>query len=337
MGALTDTSVLPAVVQKYWDRKLLSRALPAVVHNRAAQRRPLAMRSGKVMAFRRMESLGIDTAPLIEGRPPTGEQLTYTDLNVTIQQWGNYVPMTDLVEITTDHPVLNETNKLLAEQSARVIDSLLRDVAVATTNKFYGGNAANRASILGVDQKVDVTLFDRINRNLQSNNATMFSEMIAASVKYATFPIRESWLCITTPEVYFSLQNLPGWVSVEEYGSTGPVMANEVGSYRNFRFLVSTLAKKYLGGGGTFDSSDAKATSGLCDVHTILVFGKEAIASVPLEGDSLQNIIKPLGSGGTSDPLNQHATSGWKHTGARVILNDAFMAVAEVAVANVTP
>lgn len=336
MGALTDTGTLPAVVQNYWDRKLLVRALPQVVHGRVAQRRPLAMRSGKQMSFRRMESLPIGLVPLVEGVPPAGRALTYTDVAVTIQQWGDYVPLTDLVEMTTDHPVLNETNSLLAEQSVRVIDSLLRDVCAAGTNVFYGGGVGARASLTTTTHKVDTALFDRINRNLLSNNARMFTEMVGASVKVSTFPIRPAWLCITTPEVYFTLEHLPGWISVEEYSSTGPVMECEVGSYKNFRFLVSTLAKSWAGGGGTA-SGDVKSTTSNADVHAILVFGRDAVGNVPLEGDSLKNIIKPLGSGGTSDPLNQVATSGWKHTGARIRLNENFMARAEVTVADVTP
>jgi len=39
----------------------------------------------------------------------------------------------------------------------------------------------------------------------------------------------------------------------------------------------------------------------------------------------VKNIIKPLGSAGTADPLNQRATSGWKATFVAKILNNAFM------------
>ena len=37
------------------------------------------------------------------------------------------------------------------------------------------------------------------------------------------------------------------------------------------------------------------------------------------------NIVKPLGSAGSSDPLDQRETSGWKASLTAVILNDAFM------------
>lgn len=336
MAALTDTSTLPAVVQRFWDRVLLVRALPAVVHGRVTQRRELKKRNGKVMMFRRMESLPLTVSPLVEGTPPTGRQLTKTDISVTIQQWGDYVPLTDLVQMTTDHPVLDETNKLLAEQSVRVVEALTRDVAAASTNKFFGGGVAGRANLASPAHKVDGALLDRINRALLAANASMFTSMIAPTVKFNSYPIRPAWIVITTPEVYFTLEHMPGWISVEEYGSQGPVMRHEVGAYRNFRVLVSTMAKSYPGGGDTA-VGDVKSTGGLADVHTLAVFGQDAIAQVPLEGDSLQNIIKPKGSAGTADPLDQVGTSGWKHTGARIRLNEAFMAVAEVTVADNNP
>jgi len=39
----------------------------------------------------------------------------------------------------------------------------------------------------------------------------------------------------------------------------------------------------------------------------------------------MKNIVKAFGSGGTSDPLDQRATSGWKASFVGRILNDAFM------------
>jgi N4-gp56 family major capsid protein len=46
----------------------------------------------------------------------------------------------------------------------------------------------------------------------------------------------------------------------------------------------------------------------------------------------MKNIVKPLGSAGTADPLEQRATSGWKATFVAKILNDAFLVRVEHAV-----
>ena len=61
------------------------------------------------------------------------------------------------------------------------------------------------------------------------------------------------------------------------------------------------------------------------DVYATLVFGANAYGVCPLAGQAMQNIIKPLGSAGAADPLNQRATSGWKATTTTKILNEAWM------------
>ena len=49
-------------------------------------------------------------------------------------------------------------------------------------------------------------------------------------------------------------------------------------------------------------------------MYSTLVLGKDAYKTVEIEGEGMHTIIKPHGSGGTSDPLNQRATQGWKTT-----------------------
>jgi len=317
-------------VQSYFDRKLLMRALPYLAYDRVAQRRGLKQRSGNTLVFRRFEALALALAPLNEGAPPTGKQLSKTDISVTLQQWGDYVTLTDFGRATVESDLLNEASDVLGEQAGQSMDALLRDVASAGTTVFYGNAVAARANLVGAAQKIDGAVLDRATRFLLEQNAKMFTEIISASSKFATFPIRDAYLAITHPDVIFSAQEMPGWISVEEYASDGQVMPGEVGAYKNIRFLQTTQAKVLPGGGGTAVAGEVKSTGGLADVFMINLFGKEAIATCPLDGMSMENIIKPLGSAGVADPLNQLSTSGWKHTGARKILNDNFMARIEV-------
>lgn len=68
-----------------------------------------------------------------------------------------------------------------------------------------------------------------------------------------------------------------------------------------------------------------------CDVYSTLVLGSNAYGVTMIEGGGLENIIKQLGSGGTSDPLNQKATCGWKSTKTAEILTQTFMIRVETA------
>lgn len=47
-------------------------------------------------------------------------------------------------------------------------------------------------------------------------------------------------------------------------------------------------------------------------VYASLFLGKDAYATIDIEGGGTEVIVKPKGSAGTADPLNQRSTIGWK-------------------------
>ncbi len=73
--------------------------------------------------------------------------------------------------------------------------------------------------------------------------------------------------------------------------------------------------------------------AGACgvDVYATLIFGENAYGTTALANGGLEHIIKQLGSAGSSDPLNQRATVGWKASKVTVRLVEAFMIRIETA------
>ena len=57
-----------------------------------------------------------------------------------------------------------------------------------------------------------------------------------------------------------------------------------------------------------------------------MIIGKDAYGIVDIDGSSKpEMIVKPHGSSGTADPLNQRATSGWKALFTAKRLNELAM------------
>lgn len=48
------------------------------------------------------------------------------------------------------------------------------------------------------------------------------------------------------------------------------------------------------------------------DIYSTLIIADDAYGTTKVAGGGLRHIVKPLGSGGTSDPLDQRSTIGWK-------------------------
>ena len=71
-----------------------------------------------------------------------------------------------------------------------------------------------------------------------------------------------------------------------------------------------------------FESTNLKTvTEGNKDIHIAYAYGKDAYACVDLENGAgkPEIIVKPNGSAGTNDPLNQRASAGWKNCFTAVI------------------
>jgi len=326
----TTSSQVGAPVQEFYDRVLLDRAIDVLVHDKFGQKRPIKPNSGEQPKFRRFSSLTNKTQPLVETVTPSPDQLSKTDKTGQLQQFGNYVELSDYVQYTTEDPILAETATLLGENAGESLDLVYRDTLAAGTSVFYANDVAGRSSIVTAQSTAD---YKKIERALMNNNAKMFRDKpIVGSDKVGTSPVWNAFFAIIDSYAYYDLRSLSGFLQRSEYPDGGAsAMDNEIGSLGHIRFVVCNNAKVWASSGGSVGSTGYKSTdSSNIDVHTALIFGKNAYGITPLEGKAMENIIKPLGFG--NDPLNQRSTSGWKATTDCLILNENFMYRYEFAV-----
>lgn len=321
MGTTTSTQI-PAATLAFYDRNLLERAEPALIHGKFGQIRDLPSKAGLQIKFRKYNALAAASVPLTEGVTPVGSALSITDSLATPVQYGDFVTLTDIIDMTNPDPVVTEATAVLGEQAGLTIDNSERDVLNAGTTVVYAGEVANDL----IDTRVEVASgvavpeLDRTIKMLMGQKAKFFTQLIQGSAKVNTFPIRPAYFGITHTDIIPRLEAMTGWKGVEEYASQQQVDINEFGAYKNVRYLATTEAKVFAGAGAAG-----------ANVYTILTFGKDAYGTTKLRGKkSFETIIKALGSGGTSDPLNQRSTVGWKAFVATKILNDAWMVRHEV-------
>ena len=321
MANNTLSNVAPGT-QAFYDRNLLDRAIPADVHGRFGQNRPLKTRNGNQIKFRRYERLTSSVTPLVEGVTPSGSSLSVTDATATLAQYGDYVTITDMVDLTNQDPVLTEAGMVLGEQAGVTIDQVRRDVLTAGTTVIY-----NNATVRTDQNTVLTTVALRMAiRSLSRQDAKYQKEMIKASTGIGTKPIRPAYIGIVHPDTTAALEGLTGYIPVSEYSAAMSAEPNEVGSYRNIRFFESTNSKVFLAGGKAVGADGMISAGGTSnDVYATLIIGENAYGVCPLSGNALTNIVKPLGSAGSADPLDQRATSGWKAITTTKILNEAWM------------
>ena len=319
--AITTLGTLPPGTQAFYDRNLLRRAQPAEVYGRFGQKRTLAQRSGNQIKFRRYSQLAPASTPLTEGVTPAGSALAVTDIIATLQQYGDYITLSDMVSMTNQDPVVTEATDVLGDQAGTTIDQARRDVLVTGTNVAYANGVASRTLVAA---KLTAVELDKAIRFLKGQNATFMKEGLASSDHVGTGAVRKAFIAIVHPDVEYDLESIVGYRSVTDYGSMDGVMEDEIGAYKNIRFISSTNAKIFPGAGAA-GTTVLKNNGTNFDVYATLIFAADSFAVIPLAGAGMMTEVKPLGSAGTADPLNQRSTVGWKATTTTRILNDAWM------------
>jgi N4-gp56 family major capsid protein len=321
MPTTTLSQVAPGV-QAFSDRNLLSRAQPNDVHGRFGQKRPISKRSGNQIKFRRYSQLAAATTALTEGTTPAGSSLSVTDVTATLAQYGDYVTLSDMVSLTNQDAVVTEATDVLGDQAGTTIDQVRRDVLVAGTNVAYAGTAVARA---GVITKIAAADLDKAIRFLKNQNAKFMKEGIPPSDGVGTGAIRKAFVGIVHPDVEYDLESITGFKPVSDYPSQMGVMEDEIGAYKNIRFVTSTNAKIFADVTTVTTAGFKTSGSGKNDVYATLIIAAEAYGVCPLSGEAMNTYVKALGSAGTADPLEQRSTVGWKATTITQILNQAWM------------
>lgn len=298
--SVNTTTNIPPEVRVYYDRLLLTLARPYFFYDLFAQKRTIPQNSGDQMIFRRYGTLSAATTPLTEAVTPAGQVASVTDMKVQLKQYGAYLLLSDQVQYTIQDRVLNEFTKILSLQLGQTVDTLVRDMMVSTCSTILcsaGGNGGTPTEITDEDIQ-DASLA------LRQANARFMTKPVEASKNIGTAPLRASYWGFMSTDLQQDLEAVSSFQSVANYSNMQSALEAEWGQTRNVRWLIST--EGYSTGG----------------VYSSFVFGQEAYGAVKLGQKDAEMIVKPLGSAGSTDALNQRGSVGFKFWYACRILND---------------
>ena len=128
---------LSAEMKTFYDMTLIDEAAPALVHDQFGQKRPIPKNGGKIIEFRKFAPLTKALTPLTEGVTPEGKSLDVTTINAEVSQYGDYIVMSDILELTAIDNVVVEALKLLGRQGGATLDTVVRNILHTGTNVMY--------------------------------------------------------------------------------------------------------------------------------------------------------------------------------------------------------
>jgi N4-gp56 family major capsid protein len=281
----------------FYDMTLIDEASPALIHDQFGQKRPIPASGGKRIEFRKYVSLPKSTTPLTEGVTPDGKKLSVTSIEAEVSQYGDYVTLSDILDLTAIDNNVVEATQLIGRQAGLTLDTITRNVLQSCPNVWYAPKADGTvvSGRAGLDDtcKLTVSVVKRVATWLKAHNAPK---------------IDGSYVSIIHPYAAHDLTDDPEWKYPHQYQDTTNIYEGEIGKIHGVRFVETSEALILEGG-----------------IFSTLFLADGAYGVTEITGGGLETIIKQLGSSGVADALNQRSSVGWKATKTAEILVPAYL------------
>ena len=326
-------------LSNFVDKAALEVAHPLRTISKFGKKVTIPTRSSKTIKFKRIERLaplnGASPASikaLVEGVVPSAVNPTETVLTASLYQYGNLAQISDqagwINEIDVDAEVVKRSSQNMVETIERAYwAGIIGGTNVQRLTDDIGTvSGAARTDVAG---RINARALDKVIRTLQTADAVQLTDGISASTKIGTMGVRSGYIGVIHPQVKYDLELVPGYIPKAQYGSMDGVLDGEIGSYKEIRFITSTLAQIFPDGGanvnGTYSTTGTKS-----DVFINMFFGKDSYACVDL-ASSAQTYYISAAQVDHSNPVGQFASISWKAMVTSLILNDAWLVRQECA------
>lgn len=231
-NATTDAE-LSAENKTFYEKTLIDTADAKLIHNQFGQPKQIPKNGGKSIEFRKYSKLPKALTPLTEGVTPDGQKMSVEKLTAQVNQYGGYVTVSDMLELTAIDDNIIQATKLIGSQAGATLDTITRDIINAGTSVQYGDDLSINARHLLVGGKAEGNNYLSVDairlavRNLKNQNAE---------------PIGDSYVAIIHPDVAHDFTKDPLWERVKTY-DPADLYKGEIGRILGVRFVESTEAK----------------------------------------------------------------------------------------------
>lgn len=238
-GAVTDANALSAEMKTFYDKTLITLAGANLIHEQFGQKRPIPRNGGKTIEFRKFSKLPKALTAITEGVTPNGSKLNVSAVTCTVDQYGDYVEQTDMLELTAVDNTIVEATKELASQAGLTLDTVVRNELVGGTNVMYAPKVVGNTET-EIASRADITSACRLRVK------DVFKA--AAELKAVNAPkIDGYYAAVIHPYVAYDLMQdaKEQWIGIQKYADPEKLLKGEIGTLGGVRFVESTEAKVY--------------------------------------------------------------------------------------------
>ena len=301
-----SVNTLTPTMKTFYDTELLENHRDKLIFAQLGRKQGLPARHGRTIEWRKWNTLPMLDA-LTEGVIPTGKKLGMTSINVSLAQYGEYVAVTDILQLHALDDVIAGAVTELGAAGGKTHDILVRDVLKTGTNILFADAYDGTTYVSTPTSKA--TLLTAIGSYTCNLTPDMINKAVTNLVVGGADPFSGGkYVAVIHPHVAYDLRKHPDWIEAHKYAAPQQIFNGEIGELHGVRFIQSNLAPIIK---STTDS-DAYAT------YKTMFFGREAFGVIDPEGSGLETIVKTKEQVG--GPLNQFSTIGCKMELAAKIL-----------------
>lgn len=276
--AVQSYSSFSSDVVTFIAEKTLIIAKKNVIFQQLADKAVLPAHNSKVFQYTRYDRLALPSASLTEGVTPSNTSVSISTVSATCVQWGAYVNLSDVVELTIKHPVMVKAIDLMGYQAAETMDREIINVLLAGTSVYFPGSITARSSLSSTSTDVMSTdLVRKMVANLRASGAWDYEG--------------GDYMGVVDPYVEMDLSKDSTFQTAASYSNIKVLQNGEIGKWMGVRWMRSNLIPNLTGvaaesytspasPAGTFTTANYRVTTAYYDVNTSFMVKLSANSNV---------------------------------------------------------
>lgn len=234
-GASTASGAMSSAMKTYYDTELLENARDEAVYGQLGKHQALPRNHGKSVEWRKWNTLP-EPDKLVEGVIPEGKKFGQTSLNVGIAQYGEYVSISDQLELhAIDDTILGATEEIGAAMGSKA-DLLTRDAILAGCSCVLIAPSGQTTNT--VVWKMDKTAL--FTADLVARAATELKKKRVPTID-------GKYVAVIHPSVAYNLRKDSDWVNAHQYAAVTEIFNGEIGELHGVRFIETPQAPVLAG------------------------------------------------------------------------------------------
>ena len=297
--AFDSAHTMDGELKTFYDTELLENARVELFYAQFAKKQTLPKKHGKTVEWRKWNTFAKATK-LQEGVIPTGQKFGMSSKTGSIEQYGTYAAVTDILELRAYDDVILGATEEMGASAAETQETLIRDALLVNTNVLYCDNI-NVADGVVENTPTSCATMEASATVMSAFTPDMVAKAVTIMKKNRVPTINGKYYAVIHPSVAYDLRKSKDWIEAHKYAKPDEIYNGEIGEIHGCRFIENVFAP-------ILDGEYANKAGGV--TYANYMFGKDGFGIIDPEGGALEMIVKDKSQVG--GPLNQFSTIGYK-------------------------